>query len=110
MMFCNLWKWRKKKGLDLVQYDKAKQAANIAEELSELLLASNIEEEIDAFADIIIYSINAIEIAGYGARQVLDEVIKEIESRDGKIIDGKFYKESNKYKAKIGDCKYGRSI
>jgi len=107
MIFCKLLQWRIKRGLDKVKYDKAKQAGNIAEELSELLLSTTEEQEIDAFADLIIYSINAIEIAGYNSREVLEEVIQEIESREGIVIDGKFHKSSvaKLYKAKIKECK-----
>ena len=105
-IFSRLKEWRKKKGLDLISYDKLTQAGNIAEELSELLLSPNKEKEIDAFADLIIYSINAIEMAGYNAENVLSEVVREIEAREGEIINGKFYKEGvYTYKAKIGECK-----
>jgi len=105
-IFSRLKEWREKKGLDLINYDKLIQAGNIAEELSELLLTPDKEKEIDAFADLIVYSINAIEMAGYNAESVLSEVIQEIECRDGKIINGKFYKENvYTYKAKIGECK-----
>ena len=105
-LFERLGEWRENKGLDLVNYDKLTQAGNIAEELSELLLAPDIEKQIDAFADVIIYSINAIEMAGYNAESVLSEVVREIEAREGQIINGKFYKEGvHTYKAKIGECK-----
>ena len=105
-IFERLKDWRHTKGLDLIKYSKLTQAGNIAEELSELLLSVTEEKEIDAFADLIIYSINAIEMAGYNAESVLSEVIQEIEARDGKIINGKFYKENvYTYKAKIGECK-----
>lgn len=105
MVFRKLRKWREKRGLNYLVYNSTRQAANIAEELTELLVSPTINDEMDAFADLIIYSINAIEIAGYDARLVLNEVIKEIDSRDGEIIDNKFQKDSSTYKAKIGECK-----
>tara|TARA_R100001480_G_scaffold35402_1_gene47541 strand:+ start:2988 stop:3320 length:333 start_codon:yes stop_codon:yes gene_type:complete len=106
MIFDRLKKWREAKGLDIIAYNKITQAGNIAEELSELLIASDIEKQMDAFADLIIYSINAVEMAGYNAESLLGEVIKEIECREGVIIDGKFYKENAEtYKAKIKECK-----
>ena len=105
-IFERLKEWRHSKGLDLIKYNKLTQAGTIAEELSELLLTPDIEKQIDAFADLTIYSINAIEMAGYNAESVLSEVVREIEAREGQIIDGKFYKEGvYTYKAKIGECK-----
>lgn len=64
------------------------------------------EEIIDAFADIIVFSTGAIIKNGYNPDKVMDEVLKEIESRTGKIIDGKFVKDSDvkMYKANFSEC------
>lgn len=64
------------------------------------------EEIVDAFADIIVFSTGAIIKNGYNPEKVMDEVLKEIESRSGKIIDGKFVKDLNvkTYKANFSEC------
>jgi predicted HAD superfamily Cof-like phosphohydrolase len=64
------------------------------------------EEIVDAFADIIVFSTGAIIKNGYDPEKVMDEVLKEIESRTGKIIDGKFVKDTDvkMYKAKFSEC------
>ena len=68
-------------------------------------------ERIDAFGDIIVFSIGAIEKLGYDAEIVLEEVSKEINSRVGKIVDGKFQKSTmgsdvaNWYKANFTGAK-----
>ena len=61
----------------------------------------NKEEIIDAFADIIVFATGAIGKLGYDPEIVMDEVLKEIESRTGKMIDGKFVKDldAKMYKA-----------
>lgn len=47
---------------------------------------------LDALGDRIVYAVEAIEQHNYDAELVLDEVQKEINSRDGEIINGKFEK------------------
>jgi len=56
-----------------------------------------VEEEklVDAFADIIVFSVGSIMKLGYDPRCVLNEVSKEINSRVGSIIDGKFVKDKS---------------
>lgn len=67
----------------------------------------NPEKIVDAFADIIVFSIGTIAKLGYNPSKVMDEVHKEINSRTGKIINGKFEKDSNikMYKANFDSCK-----
>ena len=48
--------------------------------------------EADALADIIVFSIDGLMRLGYDPSITLEEVAKEINSREGKIIDGKFQK------------------
>lgn len=48
--------------------------------------------KLDGLADGIVYRIEAIEQLGFDARIVMDEVQKEINSREGRIVDGKFEK------------------
>lgn len=80
-----------------------------SEEISEEILKNGSgtkEEIIDAFADIIVFSTGAIVKNGYDPEKVMDEVLKEIESRTGKIIDGKFVKNTSikMYKANFSRC------
>jgi len=54
------------------------------------------EEIVDAYGDIIVFAIGAIMKLGYSPEGVLDEVAKEINSRKGEIINGKFEKFTDK--------------
>ena len=67
----------------------------------------NKEEIIDAFADIIVFATGAIGKLGYDPEIVMDEVLKEIESRTGKMVDGKFVKDldAKMYKADFSKAK-----
>ena len=79
-IFDGLKEWREERGL---QNKVGNIAGNIAEELTELLRANSVEDEVDALCDIIVFSINAIEAKGYNAEICMQEVIKEISSRNG---------------------------
>jgi predicted HAD superfamily Cof-like phosphohydrolase len=87
-------------------------AREMAEKRAEEILAGNEhqnkEEIVDAFADIIVFATGSIAKLGYNPDKVMDEVLKEIESRTGKMIDGKFVKDLNveMYKAKLEKCKF----
>ncbi len=74
-------------------------ARELAEQKAEEILNGeenqNKEEIVDAFADIIVFATGAIAKLGYDPEIVMDEVLKEIESRTGKMIDGKFVKDPN---------------
>ncbi len=109
-MFKKLEIWRQERGL---QNKAGNYAGNLAEELTELLRAETIEDEIDAMADMIVFSINAIEALGYDSEKIMNEVIKEISSRTGaydKSVD-KWVKFKTPeamalwYKADIKNCK-----
>jgi hypothetical protein len=69
------------------------------------------EKIVDAFADIIVFSVGSIRKLNYNPDKVMNEVLKEIESRKGKIINGKFVKDTNPevvkkwYKANLLSCK-----
>ncbi len=92
---CNsVVEWSKERMLYDIPYRRSKHAGNIAEELSELLRANTPEEEVDAYCDVIVYAINAIESAGYNAEQCLEESLEEIGSRSGSYIpsEGKWVK------------------
>jgi len=72
----------------------------------------NCDEIVDGFADIIVFSIGAIMKLGYEPECVLKEVAKEINSRVGSIVDGKFQKDLSKkylwYKANYKKCFKGK--
>jgi len=53
------------------------------------------EDIVDAYFDIIVFAIGAIMKLGYEPECVLQEGIKHISSRTGKIVDGKFQKDLN---------------
>ena len=84
-----------------------------AEEKGVLRKQINIDAdyEIDALCDIVVVAVGSILKKGYNPGCAMDETLKEIESRVGKIIDGKFVKDTsekakrNWYKAFYEKCK-----
>ena len=66
---------------------------------------------VDAFGDIIVFCVGAIMKLKFCPICVLEEVGKEINSREGKIINGKFEKFTEKkytdkhYKADFSQCR-----
>ncbi|MBT8349171.1 MAG: hypothetical protein HKP62_06985 [Sulfurovum sp.] len=50
-------------------------------------------EQVDAYADICVFAIGAMLKLGYDPEKALLEVGKEINSRTGRIVDGKFEKD-----------------
>lgn len=119
----------KERGQHDIDFDLAKQSGFILSEVLEALgfrnqdaMARNYinafmahgnpvnEEDIaDAFADIIVFAINAIECLGYDANKVLGEVHKEVSGRVGTINTetGKWEKDTTveTYKANLLSCK-----
>ena len=69
------------------------------------------EDKVDAYGDIIVFAIGAIMKLGYNPNEVLVEVGKEINSREGEMVDGKFEKylddvhRAKWYKADFTKCK-----
>jgi hypothetical protein len=69
------------------------------------------EEEVDAYADIIVFAIGAIMKLGYDPELALQQTAKEINSREGKMVNGKFEKyldeesKSKWYKANYSKAK-----
>ena len=99
-MFNKLKQWREDRKIS--GYDHKIQVSNIVEEMLETMympkcsLIKQYKEEIvgkyfvddttnnekvDSFADLIVFSVNAIELLGYDAEKCMDETIKEISSR-----------------------------
>jgi hypothetical protein len=139
MIFNDLKRWREDR--HITGYDHYIQVGNIVEETLELMYTPNSvaikqlqrdimehfvddttnEEKIDAYCDLIVFSINAIELLGYDAKMAMKETIKEISSRKQnpaqQIIWFKYgydntkwmkWKEQPKeelYKANYGKCK-----
>jgi hypothetical protein len=76
-------------------------------------LTPEIEEhgKVDAYGDNIVFSVGAILKLGYEPEDVMREVLKEINSRTGSIVNGKFEKDLSDeakakwYKADFSTCK-----
>ena len=68
-------------------------------------------DKIDAINDVIVFSLDGLLKLGYNSEMTLAEVAKEINSREGSIIDGKFEKDLSEkakakwYKADFTSCK-----
>jgi len=75
------------------------------------LVVSHDDIRADAIADIIVFSITELMKIKYDPEKVLLEVAKEINSRVGSIVNGKFEKDLSKeakanwYKANFDDCR-----
>ncbi len=76
-----------------------------------LIVAPSIEDQVDAFADVIVFACGALTKLGYDPEKTLLEVGKEINSREGTMINGKFTKDKSPeakakwYKANFLGCK-----
>lgn len=128
-MFEKIVKWQEERGLDKDPFNHVKETSFILEELLEstgyfdsvtarekaLQYANDIvgetsptpEQVVDAWADIIVFATGAIMKLGYNPSKVMDEVYQEINSRTGKMVDGKFVKdpEAKLYEANFKNCK-----
>lgn len=128
-MFQKIVTWNRERGLLEKPFNHEKEVSFIIEELLESAgdhdsitaraqaeeIAATItnteyfdpEKAVDAFADIIVFATGAIAKLGYNPDQVMEEVHKEISSRTGTLIDGKFVKNPNaeKYTADFSQCK-----
>jgi len=69
------------------------------------------EDEVDAYCDVIVFAIGALLKLGYDPEKALTETTKEINSRSGRMVDGKFEKYTSEaaknlqYKANYDICK-----
>ena len=128
-IFQKIIEWNKERGLLNKPFNHEKEISFIVEELLEstgnhdsitarkkaeeisadIITKEYFDEEkvVDAFADIIIFSAGVIAKLGYNPDDVMNEVYKEINSRKGKLIEGKFVKdpEATKYHADFTNCK-----
>lgn len=127
--FDNVVNWNEERGLIANGFNHKKETSFIIEELLESTgkydsetareraaqYAEEIigdatptdEEVVDAFADIIVFATGAIRKKGYDPSKVMDEVCKEINSRTGKLVEGKFVKDKDAipYQADLKGCK-----
>lgn len=78
---------------------KSEQARPLAKFLAKAVMQPGFEptdeQMVDALGDIIVFATGFMAKLGYDPNHVMDEVLKEIESRTGQIIDGKFVKDQN---------------
>ncbi len=128
-IFKKIIEWNRTRGLLDLEFNHTKQVSFITEELLEstgnynsinarekaeeiavdITKSSNPNHEtmIDAFADIIVFATGAMGSLGYDPDKVMDEVYKEINSRTGTLVDGKFVKDlhAERYCADLTGCK-----
>ncbi len=128
-MFQKLVAWNEERNLLALGFNHEKEASFIVEELLEstgaydsitardraMTVAKEIvgestpepEVALDAWADIIVFATGAIAKLGYDPSKVMEEVYKEINSRTGKMVDGKFVKDTDAilYQADFSNCK-----
>ena len=121
--------WNRERGILELDFNHVKETSFIVEELLESTghydsitsrerateLATDIvgtpdatpEQIVDAWADIIVFATGAMAKLGYDPSKVMDEVYQEINSRTGKMIDGKFVKDADAklYEADFSVCK-----
>jgi hypothetical protein len=128
-------RFQKERKLDRKEYDSVNEGANIMEELLEangygithkvakqymkLLLDRAMityphkyvsrEDMVDAYGDIIVFCVGAIMKLGFDPQCVLSGIAKEINSRRGSFVDGKWEKDKTQnpetlYKANFYGC------
>jgi len=76
------------------------------------LVENTIKDQLDALADIVVFAVGAMIKLKADPNCVMDETLKEIESRTGKIIDGKFVKDltGNGYIANYELCLKDKNV
>lgn len=128
-MFQKIVAWNTERNLLSLGFNHTKEVSFIVEELLESTGSYNSETArekantiagevvghhvatpehiVDAFADIIVFATGAIAKNGYDPSKVMEEVYKEINSRTGTLIEGKFVKDIDAvpYKADFSKCK-----
>lgn len=128
-MFQKIVEWNRERGILKLDFNHVKETSFIVEELLESTghydsitardkateLAQEIvatpdsspEQIVDAWADIIVFATGAMAKLGYDPSLVMEEVYKEINSRTGEMVDGKFVKNLDAvlYQADFTECK-----
>ncbi len=129
-MFDKIVEWNRERGLLEKGFDHEKEVSFIIEELLEstgnydslsarneaVAMAQKITADsqnnpdhiIDALFDIIIFATGAMAKLGYNPSKVMDEGFREINSRTGTLVDGKFVKDPNAqtYTADFSTCTF----
>lgn len=111
-MFKELKKWREERKIS--GYSHKTQVSNIVEEMLELMYKPKSQsiatatndiveeyycdettdiEKIDAYCDLIVFSVNAIELLGYDAKECMKETIREISSRKQNPIQKQIWEQ-----------------
>lgn len=97
---------------NLYEFNVDTEVTSLDEEIIELQDAETEYDQVDAFADIIVFAVGALHKLGYNPEKVLAETLKEINSRQGSIdkTTGKWEKDKNQskdtlYKADYSQCK-----
>jgi len=68
------------------------------------------EDKVDAYCDVIVFAVGAILKLGYDPIKAIEETGKEINSRSGVIVDGKFEKDlSDEAKARWYKADYSKA-
>lgn len=128
-MFQRIVEWNRERGILNLDFNHVKETSFIIEELLEssghydsltardkaTTIATDIigapnaspEQVVDAFADIVVFATGAMAKLGFEPSKVMEEVYKEINSRTGEMVDGKFIKHADvvPYQADFSDCK-----
>ena len=117
--FKKIWAWNMARGLFAEKISLEAEYKMLMEELDEFVCASlkvnNSHDLVDAMADVIVIATGTIYKLGYDADKVMDEVLKEINSRTGSFNEatGKWEKDKSPeaqarwYKADFSRCKLG---
>jgi len=94
---------------------ESEDARKIAKAHAELMYEKTVEhtpeQVVDAAGDIIVFATGLIRKMGYDVDKTMEEVLREIESRRGTIIEGKFVKDKSQaaqalwYKANFSNAK-----
>lgn len=128
--FSRIVDWNNERGLIARGFDHAREASFIIEELLEstgkfssetgrelaTMLAVKLvkqgtaesEQIVDAWGDIIVFAVGTIAKSGYDPAKVMEEIYREINSRKGHLVDGKFVTDSSvpAYTADFSTCKF----
>jgi len=90
---------------------KEKWVVFVDETLEENIARAGEDDNIDAYCDVIVFAIGAIMKLGYDPEKALLEAGKEINSREGVMVDGKFEKDlSDSAKAKWYKANYSLAV
>ena len=128
-MFQRIVEWNKERGILNLEFNHVKETSFIVEELLESSghydsltarekateIATDVigkpnaspEQIVDAWADIVVFATGGMAKLGFDPSKVMEEVYKEINSRTGQMVDGKFIKDADvvPYQADFTNCK-----